>query len=102
MVVLTSAAVPSIVSSSYLISMRRPPIMEVIRFRYACSSRRPKRRVNSSRSAGERRPRVPPTLIRDDGQIEVGHPGELDMVVLDFSNRARATEIPLLAEDFPE
>jgi len=46
----------------------------------------------------ERRPRVTPTLIWDDGQIKLGHPGEFDVVAFDFSNRARTAEISLPRE----
>jgi len=50
----------------------------------------------------ERRPYITPTLIWNDGQIELGHAGEFDVIVFDLSNRVRAAEIPLLAADFPE
>src|SRR6266705_3232862 len=50
----------------------------------------------------ERRSRITPTLIWDDGQIKLGHPGEFDVVVFDLSNRVRRAEIPLLAADSPE
>src|ERR1700730_4417370 len=50
----------------------------------------------------KRRPRITPTLIWDDDQFELRHPGEFDVVVFDPSNRARSAEIPLLAYDFLE
>src|SRR5712692_3489165 len=50
----------------------------------------------------ERRPCITPTLIRDDGQFELRHAGEFDVVVFDLSNRVRRAEIPLLAANFLE
>src|SRR5712691_4281961 len=50
----------------------------------------------------ERRSRITPTLIRDNGQFELRHPGEFDVVIFDLSNRVRRAEIPLLAANFPK
>jgi hypothetical protein len=55
-------------------------------------------RLDCSRSGQapprERRPCITPTLIWNDGQIELGHTGEFDVIVFDLSNRVRAAEIP--------